>query len=183
MQLSEKDKLLAFLSEAYRENPRMSDRSFWEWHFLENPSVSPDNLPVWLAKSGERIAGQLAAIPVELKIGDERKRAMWILDLIVHEDFRRQGIAKRLVRKSEEFCPIGLGVNTSEQHAPALLQSLGWKIVRKIPRYSKILHAGNILPEISRIKPLQKTFNLLSVPFRPRPDKSIFGAGGKLRPV
>lgn len=183
MRLSEKGKLLSFLREAYRETPRMSDESFWDWHFPENPNVSPDNLPVWLAKSGERITGQLAAIPIELKIGDERKSAMWILDLIVHEDFRRRGIAKRLVLKAEEFCKIGLGINTTKQHSTAVLESLGWKVVRKIPRYSKILHAGNVLREISRINPLRKTFNFLSTPLRPATDKSMFGANAKLRIV
>jgi GNAT superfamily N-acetyltransferase len=167
MKLADKDNLLAFLREAYAENPRMSDASFWSWHFLENPYVQKDNLPVWLAKSGERIAGQLAAIPVGLKVGDERKEAMWILDLIVHKDFRRRGIAKRLVLKSEEFCPLGLGVNTMEQHAPKLLMSLGWKIVRKIPRYAKLLFPGNVLPEVSRIDPLRRAVNLLYAPFRP----------------
>ncbi len=106
MRLSDKAKLLAFLRDAYAENPRMSDRIFWEWHFLENPYVSNDNLPIWIAKSGERIAGQLAAIPVELKVGGEQKRAMWILDLIVDENFRRRGIAKDLVLKAEKYCPV-----------------------------------------------------------------------------
>jgi GNAT superfamily N-acetyltransferase len=178
MRLSDKDKLLAFLREAYAENPRMSDPAFWEWHFLENPYVSNDNLPVWIAKSGERIAGQLAAIPVELKVGAEQKRAMWILDLIVHKDFRRRGIAKRLVLKSEEFCALGLGVNTMEQHAPMLLQSLGWKIVRKIPRYANLLFPGNVLPEVSRIDPLRRAINFLYAPFRPS-----VGDGGNLRIV
>jgi ribosomal protein S18 acetylase RimI-like enzyme len=176
MRLSDKDKLLVFLREAYAENPRMSDAQFWEWHFLENPHVEQDNLPVWIAKSGELIVGQLAAIPVELKVGDEQKRAMWILDLIVHEDFRRRGIAKRLVRKSEEFCPLGLGVNTMQQHAPALLQSLGWKIVRKIPRYAKLLFPGNVLPQVSRIDPLRRAINFLSAPLRPTFRETIGGA-------
>lgn len=183
MRLSEKEKLLAFLREAYAENPRMSDARFWEWHFLENPYVSNDNLPVWIAKSGGRIAGQLAAIPVELKVGDEQKSAMWILDLIVHKDFRRRGIAKRLVLKSEEFCPLGLGVNTMEQHAPMLLMSLGWKIVRKIPRYAKLLFPGNVLAEVSRIDPLRRTINSLYAPFRPHRDDSLFGDGGNLRMI
>jgi GNAT superfamily N-acetyltransferase len=181
MTLGDKGALLEFLREAYAENPRMSDETFWDWHFLENPYVEPDNLPVWIAKSGERIAGQLAAIPVDLEIEGERVRAMWILDLIVHEDFRRRGIAKRLVLESEKFCKVGLGVNTMEQHAPALLQSLGWRIAGKIPRYGKLLFAGNVLKEVSRINPLRQTFNLLSAPFRPRADDSLFGAGGKLR--
>jgi GNAT superfamily N-acetyltransferase len=184
MRLSDKDKLLAFLREAYAENPRMSDARFWEWHFLENPYVSSDNLPVWIAKSGERIAGQLAAIPVELKVGDEQKSAMWILDLIVHKDFRRRGIAKRLVLKSEEFCALGLGVNTMEQHAPMLLESLGWKIVRKIPRYAKLLFPGNVLPEVSRIDPLRRAINFLYAPFRPSAgDDSLFREGGNLRMI
>jgi ribosomal protein S18 acetylase RimI-like enzyme len=181
MRLADKNALLEFLREAYAENPRMSDERFWDWHFLENPYVEPDNLPVWIARSGERIAGQLAAIPVDLDVEGERVRAMWILDLIVHEDFRRRGIAKQLVLESEKFCPVGLGVNTMEQHAPALLQSLGWRIAGKIPRYSKLLFAGNVLTEVSRINPLRQTFNFLSAPFRPRVDETLFGANGKLK--
>lgn len=181
MRLADRDLVLAFLAEAYAETPRMSEGGFWDWHFPENPFVSPDDLPVWLAKSGGRIAGQLAAIPVELQIGDRRRRAMWILDLIVHEDFRRKGIAKRLVLKAEEFCGIGLGINTTKQHSTAVLESLGWKVVRQIPRYSKLLYAGNVLPEVARFKPLRKTLNFLSAPARPAADKTLFGAGGSLR--
>ena len=181
LKLSDKHQLLAFLREAYAENPRMSDERFWDWHFLENPYVAPDDLPVWLAWSGQRIAGQLAATPVRLQIGAERKPTMWILDLIVHDDFRRRGIAKQLVRKAEEFCAIGLGINTVEQHSTAVLESLGWLVPCKIPRYNKLLFAGNMLPEIARIAPLRRTLNLLSAPFRPRADQALFQAGGKLR--
>jgi len=181
MQLAEKDELLAFLREAYAENPRMSDERFWDWHFLENPYVEKDNLPVWLAKCEGRIAGQLAATPVDLKIGGERKRAIWILDLIVHDDFRRRGIARRLALKSEEFCPVGLGINTTEQHSTAVLESIGWRVSCRIPRYSKILHAGNALPEISRIGALRRAFNFLSAPARPRLDAKMFAENDNLR--
>jgi GNAT superfamily N-acetyltransferase len=181
MRLAEKENLLAFLREAYHENPRMSDERFWDWHFLENPYVERDNLPVWIAKSGGRIAGQLAATPVELKIGDATQRAIWILDLIVHKNFRRRGIAGNLVRMAEEFCPVGLGVNTAAQHSTELLEGRGWKIPCNIPRYSKMLFAGNILPEIARFKLLRGTFNFLSALARPRFDESMFAANGKLR--
>ncbi|HEY0429309.1 MAG TPA: GNAT family N-acetyltransferase [Pyrinomonadaceae bacterium] len=181
MKLAEKTALLDFLRQAYRENPRMSDERFWDWHFLENPYVEPDNLPVWIAKSGGRIAGQLAATPVKLEIGGETTSAMWILDLIVHDDFRRRGIARRLVLEAEKFCSVGLGINTTKQHSTAVLESLGWQVVGKIPRYSKMLYAGNVLPEISRIDLLRRGFNLLSAPFRPSFDKSQFGTGDGLR--
>ena len=36
-ELSEKGKLLAFLANAFAENPRQSDDEFWSWHFVESP--------------------------------------------------------------------------------------------------------------------------------------------------
>lgn len=170
--LSEKEKLLSFLETAYAENPRQSDEQFWSWHFVESPHSRAEKMPVWLAKSGERIAGQLAAIPVELKVGEEILPSMWILDFIVDPDFRRQGIGKKLVRAAEESCPVMLGVNTMEQHAPALLQGLGWKIVGKIPRFHKLLFPGAALKEIAKIKPLAEVVNLGFAPFRPRFEKN-----------
>lgn len=181
MKLAERGALLAFRREVFADNPRMSDASFWNWHFPENPYVEKDNLPVWLAKSGEQIAGQLAAIPVRIKVGDEQKQAIWILDLIVHKDFRRRGIAKKLALAAEEFCPIGLGVNTAVQHSTELLQNRGWRLVCNIPRYSKLLFAGNAVREIARINLARATFNALSAPVRPRVDREIFGAQSKLK--
>lgn len=181
MKLAETGALLAFLREVFADNPRMSDERFWNWHFPENPYVEKDNLPVWLAKSGERIAGQLAAIPVRLKVGDEQKQAIWILDLIVHKDFRRRGIAKKLAQAAEDFCPIGLGVNTAAQYSTQLLQGRGWRLVSNIPRYSKLLFAGNAVRDAAKIKLARKSLNLLSAPFRPRFDKEIFGANSNLK--
>lgn len=166
MKLSEKDKVLAFLKTAYADNPRQSDPNFWDWHFIMPPHVDADSLPVWLAMSGGRIAGQLAAIPVELNIGGETRPAIWILDLIVDPDFRRMGIAQKLVLAAREFCPFMLGVNTNEQHAPALLQKLGFVIVTKIPRFHRILFPGEALSEISRIAPVRSTANFAFAPFR-----------------
>ncbi len=166
--LSEKNKLLAFLENAYADNPRQSDDKFWSWHFVEPPHSKAEKMPIWLAKSGGRIAGQLAAIPVELKVGGEILPSMWILDFIVDPEFRRQGIGKKLVLAAEESCSVMLGVNTMEQHAPALLQGLGWKIVGKIPRFHKMLFPGTAVKEIAKIKPLLKAVNLGFAPFRPR---------------
>lgn len=175
LKLSEKDRLLVFLQEAYADNLRMSDVDFWTWHFLETPFANQEKLPVWIAKSGETIAGQIAAIPVKINVGGEQKDAIWILDLIVSKDFRRQGLAKKLVRAAEEFCPLILGVNTNEQHAPKLLQSLGFVIVGKIPRFHKLLFAGNDIREIESIKPLREVVNLAFAAIRRnfKPNKNV----------
>lgn len=175
LKLSEKDKLLAFLQDAYADNPRMCDADFWTWHFLETPFANQEKLPVWVAKSGETIAGQIAAIPVKINVGGEQKEAIWILDLIVSKDFRRQGLAKKLVKAAEEFCPLILGVNTNEQHAPKLLQSLGFVIVGKIPRFHKLLFAGNDIRELANLKPLREVVNIAFAPIRRKfkPNKNV----------
>ncbi|MBK6749513.1 MAG: GNAT family N-acetyltransferase [Acidobacteria bacterium] len=133
MTLSERDKVLSFLHTAYSDNPRHSEPDFWDWHFQKLPLSSPENLPVWLAKSGERIAGQLAAIPVELNVRGETRPAIWILDLIIDPEFRRRGIAQRLAQAALEFCPFVLGINTVEQHSTGLLVKQGFKMVTAIP--------------------------------------------------
>jgi GNAT superfamily N-acetyltransferase len=182
-ELSEKNALLSFLSSAYPDTPRHSDPRFWVWHFLESPHVSPDALPIWIIKHGEQIVGQLAAIPVELKVDGKQTRAIWILDLIVLHEYRRRGLAKRLVRAAEEFCPIRLGVNTHEQFSPQLLKSLGWMIVTNIPRYSKLLFPGTAIREVSQFRPLQRLVNMSYAPFRPRLSKQPQNVNGKLSNV
>ncbi len=183
LELSEKSALLSFLQTAYADNPRMSDERFWDWHFLGNPYTESDNLPVWIAKEGGEIVGQLAATQIKLKVGDVEKPAMWILDLIVRPDFRRKGLGKKLVVAAEAFCPLGLGINTAEQHSTALLESMGWKMIGRIPRYNKLLFPGESLREISRIKPVRRLANLMFAPLRPRFNRKFFAENKKLRLV
>lgn len=180
-EISEKNDLLSFLRIAYADNPRQYDVKFWNWHFLQSPYAGLENMPVWIAKDGAKIIGQLAAIPVKLKVGDAQKPAMWILDFIVDENYRGQGIGKKLVKASEEFCPLGLGVNTNEQHAPVLLQKLGWKIVGKIPRYNKLLFPGEALREVSQVKPLRWLINAAFSPFRPNGTNDFLSSESKIR--
>ena len=180
-ELSEKSALLSFLAVAYADNPRMSDERFWNWHFLENPYTKSDTLPIWIAKEGTEIVGQLAATQVKLKIGEQEKPSMWILDLVVRPDFRRKGLGKKLVAEAEKFCPFGLGINTAEQHSTALLASMGWKMIGRIPRYNKLLFPGEALREISQIKTARQISNFVFAPFRPRLIKGFFNQNVNLR--
>ena len=165
-ELQEKSALFRFLRTAYADNPRMSNEQFWDWHFLENPYTEPDNLPIWIVKNGEEIVAQLAATLVKLKIGAEEKPSMWILDLIVRPDFRRKGLGKKLANAASEFQPLGLGMNTAEQHSTALLENIGWKMIGRIPRYSKLLFPGEALKEIARVEILRGIANLAFAPMR-----------------
>ncbi len=166
MKLSDKNAVLAFLRHAYPDNPRQSDEQFWNWHFPESPYCDPDNLPIWLAKVDDRLAGQLASVPVEFNVAGETVPAIWILDLIVDPDYRRKGIAKNLALAALAFCPNVLGVNTSKQHSTELLAGLGWKIFTKVARYQKILFPGNAVRELARIDSLRSIANMIGAPLR-----------------
>ena len=168
LKLSDKDQAIAFLQRAYDDNPRMSDENFWDWHYTQAPYKDAEKLPVWIAKSGDKIAGQVAAIPFILNVGGEPKNALWMVDLVVLPEFRRHGLAKRLVGAMEEFCPLVLAIGTNEQHTPRLLQGLGFVLTGKIPRFHKFLFAGNDIREISNLNPLREAVNLVSAIFRPR---------------
>lgn len=175
LKLSERDNLLAFLQKAYADSPRMSDAGFWNWHFLETPHASQENLPIWIARSGEKIAGQLAAIPCEINAGGEKKEAVCILDFIVAPEFRRQGLGKRLVLAVEQSCPVMFCIGTDRQHTARLLESIGWAVIGNIPRYHKLLFPGNDVREIARLKLVREAVNFCFAPFRPRVKENFLG--------
>lgn len=166
MTIEEKPAVLSFLKKAYPDNPRHCDPQYWDWHFAQAPHVDKDKLPIWLAKSGDRIAGQLATLPVELNICDKKVPALWVLDWVVDQDFRRRGIGKKLALAAEAFSPYLLGVNTDQQHAPALLLGLKWVVVSKIPRYHKILFPGESVRELSKIELIRRFSNTVFYPAR-----------------
>lgn len=158
VELHEKDALFDFLRDVYADNPRQSDPDFWHWRYISNPLCAADGIPVWVAKQGERIVAQTGATPAEVMIDGKKEHAIWIQDMMTHEVARRQGLGKRVVSAGSD-CPVMLGINTMEQHAPAMLQSLGWVIVGKINRYSKLVFPGNAVRELSSFKPLGAMVN------------------------
>lgn len=166
-QISDRDALLAFLRTAYPSEPRKSEPGFWGWHFLENPIVEPDDIPLWVVTHGREIVGQLATIPVELKIGDARRRAIWILDFIVHPDHRGKGLGKRLVLAAGKAYPtmLTLGINKQSE---AVFRSLKWVGVGNIHRYHKMLFPGNALDGVAANPAVRKLANLIYNPARSR---------------
>ncbi len=173
LKLSDKDKAIAFLQRAYDDNPRMSDENFWDWHYAQAPYKDAEKLPVWVAKSGEQIVGQVGTIPVEVNVEGVRHKAIWILDMIVAPEFRRRGLAKKLVKAAHEVCPFGLVINTEAQvGSTKLLQDAGYVIIVNVPRFHKPLFPANDIREISKFNLLRKAVNFAFAPFRPRFKKN-----------
>lgn len=181
-ELAEEEALLSFLREAYPEDLRKSEPAYWRWHYLENPNTRLDDVPLWLLKKGDEVVGQAATLPVELKLGEETRRAIWILDFIVNAEYRGKGLGKRLVAAARDACPTMFALGFNEQ-SEAVLRSLDWVMMGSISRYHRLLYPGEALGEISNAGVLRAGLNLGYAPFRPHLNKSPQNASLTVREV
>jgi GNAT superfamily N-acetyltransferase len=171
-ELSDQEAVFAFLRVAYANEPRKFDPAFWKWHYLENPYTSLDDIPLWLVKDADRVVGQAATILVELKVAEETRRAIWILDFILLPEYRGQKLGKRLVERAGETYPtmFALGINDQSRK---VFNGLDWAALGSIHRYQRLLYPGHAVKEIAGVSPLRELANLSYGPFRPRPDQVV----------
>lgn len=174
-ELSERPAVLSFLKQAYPDDPRKSDPLFWQWHYLDNPYTSPDDVPLWIVKDGERVVGQAATILVELKVLEETRKAVWILDFILLPEYRGQKLGKRLLLFAREKYPtmLALGFNDASGN---VLRSLQWVPMGSINRYQKLLFPAYGLKQTAAFAPLRGLVNVSFFPFRPRVS-ALTGSG------
>jgi GNAT superfamily N-acetyltransferase len=182
-EVSDQDALLSFLRLAYAEEPIKYDAAFWKWHFLENPHAALNDVPLWIVKNGDAVVGQMATIPVRLKVGEDERRALWIIDFILLPEYRGRKLGKRLMQVAREtYCKtmIALGYNSQSE---AVLRSHQWVSLGSINRFHKLLFPGNATKEISRLAPARHLANLVYAPLRPRVSKLSNFNNGALREV
>jgi GNAT superfamily N-acetyltransferase len=172
-ELSDQDALLSFLRRAYPGEPRRSDPAFWKWHFLENPYAGENDIPVWLVKSGPDIVGQMATIPIKLKVGEEEVQALWSIDFIVFPEFRGRGLGKRLVQTAQEAYGQTMMELGHNEQSGAVFRHLNWIELGNINRYHRLLFPGDAVKELSQLAPLRGLANLVYAPFRPKPSTSV----------
>lgn len=84
------------------------------------------------ALAGTRLVGFVA--------GDVRRLegVAWIATIMVHPDYRRQGIGARLLQACEARLPMGrvkLSVRESNQSAIGMYENFGYREVTRWPRY------------------------------------------------
>ena len=171
-ELSEQEAVLAFLREAYGDDPRKSDPEVWKWHYLENPYTSLDDIPLWIVKDGARVVGQAATILVELKVDDEVRKAVWILDFILLPEYRGQKLGKRLLQLARQTYPTMLALGYNKMSGNVLL-SLEWVRMGTIDRYQRLLFPGYGLKEIAAIAPPQRGL----APYSLAPQRGIARRG------
>lgn len=102
----------------------------WRWKFLENPCGGPF---VSLAWHRERrfLVGNQVLMPFPLCVRGRRVLAGHSLDLVVHHDFRRQGVFEHTGRHAfenlERHGGVALVAFPNASSYPGFVRTLGWK--------------------------------------------------------
>jgi ribosomal protein S18 acetylase RimI-like enzyme len=112
----------------YKQEPdRNSAKKFLSERIKENESV------IYLAIDEEKKSG-MGFVQLYPAFSSVSMKRIWILnDLFVHEDYRKQGVAEALIRKSKELAietkakGIVLETHSSNDNAQKLYHKLGFK--------------------------------------------------------
>lgn len=122
------------------------NEALFRWKHVDNP-FGPS--PIWLAESGDRLAGYRAFMRWELVNGTgARRTAVRAVDTATHPDFQRRGIFRTLTMQGvEEMTAEGVDVvfNTpNEQSRPGYLK-MGWVDVGRLPIAARVTGLGSVL--------------------------------------
>lgn len=129
----------------------------WNWQFALNPFGGP---LVWLAEDAQgRLAGHYCLIPVPFyEDGTEKTAAFSILSM-VHPDFQRRGILKKLAQHcdaqlKEEHIYSNLTF-LNDNSLPVYTKTFGWKrLFDTLPAYFTVLNAAELFKKYTQHKTL-----------------------------
>lgn len=120
--------------------------SRWKWMYLQ--SARRLNVPprVWLSRDGERVVGHMGAQFIRLKMGEAEKTTAWLVDTMVLESHRDQGIGASLLLQSQDDMPLSLSLGQTAQMR-TVLKTMGWKHIAPLQTYVLPLNARRILKD------------------------------------
>lgn len=101
----------------------------WRWQFERNPYAPPTIVVARRDRDG-LLAGSHVVMPIALNTAGTRVLAAHTLDLVVHEDFRRQGLFETTARECFAWC-LERGLRAviafpNAQSYPGFVRSLQW---------------------------------------------------------
>lgn len=133
---ADKIALRRFQTAYFGEGSRQADDTFAEWLFERNPHA--DGPSLWMSTRDGVVVGQQGVLPVRLKLDDAEYRAAWLIDLMIHPDWRLKGIAPALLTASRSCTDIMLGLGV-EDEAYKTLRRRGWQDITNMSYFVRPL--------------------------------------------
>jgi hypothetical protein len=128
---------------------RHSSDEFADWLFERNPHRDPDGPSLWLCIRDGVVVGQQATIPVILKVHNAERRAAWLIDWMIHPQWRMRGVALALLSASAEHHELMLGLGL-EDVAYKTVHRAGWTDVGRLSLFVRPLDAGACARALNR---------------------------------
>src|SRR5262245_4913638 len=109
-----------------------ANRLRWEWQYRRNPNMPAEGPLIWLAREGNTVIGQYAAMPVRLSVNGREIDAAWGMDVMVAPERQRQGLGEVLFRNWDRAVGASLGLGLSDSSF-RLFQKMQWPVVGPVP--------------------------------------------------
>jgi predicted N-acetyltransferase YhbS len=109
-----------------------ANRLRWDWQYRRNPQARPEEPLIWLAREGQTIVGQYAAMPVRLSVQGREIDAAWGMDVMVAPERQRQGLGEVLFRTWDRAVGASLGLGLSDS-SYRLFQKMRWPDLGPVP--------------------------------------------------
>lgn len=156
----ERTDLIEFQRRMFGDGTRQSDPRHLAWLFDNNPCgqgacPSAGGPDIWIVQRQGRIVGHQAGIPVDLKVGTDRRRASWAVDLMVAPEWRLRGIAPALMETQATAQPVALALGMNEAAYKAYARC-GWREVGTVPTYVMPLSVDPLLAAYPAMNPLPR---------------------------
>jgi len=128
---------------------------FWRWEFMEAPDGKGF---IYLVRDGDQIIAHFADIPRRFSINGETALATLSLDLMVHPDYRREGLFMAMGRYgarrvSQENGLFRMAFPIRPETIKGLIK-IGWEKVVLLPVIVRPIRFGGIVNRYLRFKPL-----------------------------
>ncbi len=142
------------------------DRSLatWNWRFQSNPYGGPFASLARRNADG-RLVGTYMCLPFKLAVDGNPVLAFQIVDLVVHPEYRKQGMFEQMARHSYEMLAVAGGraivafPNPTAMSYPGFTHTLGWKPLCGVRRFTLRLDLEQPLRKLLRIPWLARGLN------------------------
>ena len=109
-----------------------ANRLRWEWQYRRNPNSPAEGPLIWIAREGNTVIGQYAAMPVRAVVRGREIDAAWGMDVMVAPERQRQGLGEALFRTWDRSVGASLGLGLSAASS-RLFEKLSWPNVGPVP--------------------------------------------------